>query len=131
MRCPSCNKPMSYRHQAFQCLARLCPSVIEAGYSAFIHIKHNWWFASGYRIPFKQGATWYVVEGGNHTRNPTLTMLLRREPEQYIRPIYWDNTEVFSIPYSALPVNDDFDYEFRVLIAKFDRYFNKLIVLEE
>jgi hypothetical protein len=36
---------------------------------------------------------------------------------------------IWTIDYMALPVNEDFNKEFDILINKFDRYLNKLAVL--
>lgn len=140
------------------CWNMKCPARVEACYYGNVSVKPDWWFAESYTLPFKNGRQWYSAVGPVYTNFYNKKMpngqikYLVKEPITSLQridtfyehnilnwnggnPIWGDKltckqTEVWTVPYMALPVNEDFNREFNVLVNKFDRYLNKLILLK-
>lgn len=134
------------------CRNMSCPARVEAVYYGNVKVRDNWYFAAGYTLPFKFGGSWYCVVGPirlwfsgarlktDFTEQTQLQEIHTFRKQMCIswnngNPIFGDRLQcsqkdVWSIPYMALPVNSDFNREFDVLIGKFDRYLNKLVLLK-
>lgn len=148
MKCTACDSPIRYKggenKKDHGCNSMTCPARVEAVYFGNVSVREGWWFAESYHLPFKCGAQWFAVVGPNSFYIPSNTTTLQKINTLYRygildwnrgNPIYGDRLEcsqeaVWSIPYMALPVNEDFNREFTKLVNKFDRYLNKLILLD-
>jgi hypothetical protein len=116
-----------------------CPARIEAVYYGNVKVRNGWWFSPGYALPFKHNNSWYCVEADdwdmkNGTYLKSITTYKRSSMiiSTAVYGLKNDSKQetVWSIPYFALPVNEDFNREFDVLVSKFDRYLNKLVLLK-
>lgn len=149
MRCPTCNNALEC-HQAawrnprtYMCHNSKCPTKVLPMYYAYVEITNNWWFSSRYAISFihSSGAR-YAIEGpmiefdedGCATGNE-ISVLFKLSTVHTIwngQPFaICDKKQVWYEPYQALPVNWEHNGEFDKLRSKFDRYLDKLIVLED
>jgi hypothetical protein len=158
MRCPTCQAPIIRSEEEniknFRCSNKAdCPTIKEARYSLNVSVKEGWWFAESYHIPFKWNGYWFCAIGPDyHLIDRGIADLDVVGPFtmfQKIKTSYkngitnWNNgdpiygqvlecsqEDAWYTPYMALPVNQDFNREFDILLKKFDRYINKLIVLQ-
>jgi len=151
MRCPCCDWNLEYKggenKEDFGCKNPQCPARTEASYFPHVGVRENWWFATMYHLPFKHGPQWYCLEGpvkawyikdkrslaeqlwpGSTSRYQphAVTILKKIIPTSHKTCV---QEKVWEADYMALPVSQDFNREFDVLINKFDRYLNKLISL--
>lgn len=129
-----------------------CPARVKANYFCNVSVMPNWWFAENYHLPFKYENIWYCIVGPTDEipidpdHKLTIDELTKPEHEprkgttlqkidtfdvwRYIEtpfPCWECNVEcsqrnIWTIPYMALPVNDDFQKEFEALKWKFSRY---------
>lgn len=130
MNCNTCHSPFVARRtdedgeHTYECSRGLfCPERLTAKHRSAIWMRDDWWFASGYSLSFRRNDNWFIAWGKGPHRPDTILLKLTTTPIRYV--------DVFRIPYMALPVNNDFEREFNVLLSKFDRYFEKLFVLED
>ena len=134
MRCPCCNYLFECKEENrenYSCWNSHCSSR-EIRWIPNIQIRNNWWFAKTYTLPVKINSQWWVIEGPTvsfKTALNTVSIVKSQLVPGGLSFNYPIITCVQSIDYMALPVNEnDFLREFNVLISKFDRYLNKLIL---
>lgn len=146
MKCTACFTPIYHgpeentkNHRCWN--HGVCPARVEAVYGCHVSVKPGWWFSEQYHLPFKIGPQWYCVEGYADSSNTYLKKIETHFQHGIIdwnkgNPIWGPRLEskqatVWKVPYMGLPVNDEFNDQFAALLNKFDRYLNKLIVLQE
>jgi len=148
MKCTVCGAPMKYKggenKEDFGCSDRKHCPCSEIGYYPHMGVRENWWFATQYHLPFKFDDKWYAATGPRHetiysngcwinTRGiigyGERTIFQTISPYKYkwltkpgITHMESKQEYLFSIPYIALPVNDDFLGEFNKLKSKFEKY---------
>jgi hypothetical protein len=146
MKCPSCWSPLVYKggenKEDHGCWNMNCPARVEAAYYSNVKVRNGWWFSAGYTLPFKHNNSWYCVVGPCHIKCSTELKQIHTFMQYGClswnrgNPIYGNRLEctqetVWTIPYMALPVCEpDFNRELDMLISKFDRYLNKLVLLK-
>ena len=116
-----------------------CPCWSEIHYHSHLGVRDNWWFCTQYHLPFKYNNQWYCVVGPKysyetksiyHTKwNGAKEFSIFKKlvfPFSKMGPlnvILNKDIDLFSIPYMALPANDDFEREFNILKEKFKKLF--------
>lgn len=138
MKCPTCKSPFEYKggenKKDHGCNNMSCPVRREAYYCGNVSVRPNWWFAESYHIPFKYNNIWFCVirplfiDNNISNSSTCLYKINLFDSPWAARGPKLEN--IWSIPYMALPVNEDFNKEFDKLINRFDRYLNKLLLLK-
>ena len=144
MKCTGCNSPMKYsggeNKNDFSCSApATCPCWNDIGYYPHVSVRENWWFSFSYNLPFKHNDSWYCVQGpiveeysyecnengdlidiGYQQENLTVFSRLEQHNNYGFLSLGYPkdtvSTPILTIPYMALPVNNDFTGEFNKLI---------------
>jgi hypothetical protein len=140
MKCPGCGSPIKYsggeNKNDYSCSTpKTCPCWTDIGYYPHISVRENWWFNFAYNLPFKHKNSWYCVQGpvveeysyecnengdlidvGYQQENLTVFSKLERHYDYFLPDDTIISTQILTIPYMALPVNDDFTGEFNKLI---------------
>lgn len=137
MKCTACWSPIVYmggeNTKDHYCNNMQCPARVETLHYSYVSVEPNWWFAARYSLPFKCQGSWYCTTGPHFNyrtrQDPYRTTTSLHKLEFQTNGLHL-RKEVWKIPYMALPVNEDFNREFAVLHSKFDRYLNKLILLQ-
>jgi hypothetical protein len=102
-----------------------CPCWSEIGYLPHVGVRENWWFATQYHLPFKFNDDWIAASGITYGRTDfhKITSYVYTWITQPNRKnMTSEQKYLFSMPYMALPVNDDFSAEFNKLKSKFEKY---------
>ena len=136
MICPVCGAPLANiggYSKDFGCsnIAH-CSSAKEAYYSPYVSIMPGWHFIERYCLPFRVGEKWYCVVGPEYN-------FITNKKEFGSRTLFQEiilnanNNSAFSfsfasgvsetktiltIPYMALPTNEDFFEQFTILVEK-------------
>lgn len=135
MKCTACNAPMIYKggenKEDFGCKNIYCCARVEADYGSHLTIKENWYFCGGYHLPFKSGNKWFCVIGPKYLcingvfseRTFLQEIIVKNLYSLYYMFNYSANirssqTTLLSIKYMALPANNDFEEQFKILIEK-------------
>jgi hypothetical protein len=98
-------------------------------FSPHVRIRDGWWFAVNYSIPFRINDAWYCVYSSDVLQrryNATILgeFFLTPHTNMFgwnLLPSRWETKQVLSLPFYALPVNQDFEFEFdslRVMCKK-------------
>jgi hypothetical protein len=152
MRCLNCNSELKCTGgdslEDFGCTNYdHCPERLECRYWINVKVRDNYWFSPEYAIPFKINNQWYAATGPFYDRydpDYAITRFQKLSLEQrykynFTRTInlgYGEidygsidesypvsvQQDIYDIPYMALPVNEDFNYQLDVLINKLGRY---------
>lgn len=122
MLCPNCNWELKYKGgenlEDFGCPNMDCPAR-EIGFYLNVKVRDNWWFSPGYSIPFKVNDKWLFTANsvGMNGMETNSYWLDEDHITQYSWGLFanpkWKH--IVSIPYYALPVNQDFQPEFEKL----------------
>lgn len=137
MKCPACQsqfvRTIANDHH---CSNDNCPVYTKLWHKPYVLVKPGWWFAGQYKLVYNRDDAWYNIQGPLSFTGVEgyRSVLYRIDNISYTslsgyRKSYYGNVYMFDIPYMALPVNEDFDREFQVLLSKFDRWFDKLRLL--
>lgn len=131
MNCPVCKsaivKSPGENTKDFHCDNYYCSSRSEAKYFAHLSIRPDWYFVEKYHLPFKSGADWFCVCGPEYSWEK---FSIEFSPKTILQRITIQNPSVFnsfshctqqtllSIPYMALPANQDFNEQFNILVER-------------
>jgi hypothetical protein len=135
MKCTSCLAALDGRGantEDYHCPNSGCLARQEVQYYTHIRARDNWWFAVKYHLPFKLNDQWYCVVGPTQD-NETLFQSIYLSggywttTNRYIPSFTWisQQTELFKVPYMALPVNQDFWGEWQ----KLQNLFKDILIL--
>jgi hypothetical protein len=128
MLCTACGSPLAYKggenREDWGCWNfDGCGSRLERSYYGNVKVRDGWWFSAGYALPFRWNDEWYCAVGPSDDKtvfqklhSPTIAFTILDVP--YYMDDAWQEF-LLSIPYYALPVNDDFNAQFDILKAKF------------
>lgn len=128
MKCPVCRHPIKYKggenKKDFGCSNYYCSSRTDAHYYTYLSINPDWYFAEAYHLPFKSQEKWFALVGPEYDWNWDTSDFKQKTILQEIIPITIGNystssqKNLISIPYMALPTNDDFLDQFQILVEK-------------
>lgn len=127
MKCPVCRASMVYKggenQKDFGCSNRMnCSSRSEAHYYPHLSVRPDWYFCEAYHLPFKSGNEWFCVIGPEYDYNISDGFKARTVLQKIVPSISSYNpcsqTTLLSIPYMALPANDDMLEQFNILIER-------------
>ena len=135
MKCPVCLSSMismgGENKKDYGCsnVAR-CSSFTEANYHPHISLQYQWYFIESYHLAFKSGNKWYCAIGperewdANGFKDRTFLKPLNVSTGLYngfslsLPTTSSSGSSLVSIPYFALPANEDFLEQFGILVEK-------------
>lgn len=112
--CNSILRPFGNKNsEDYGCFNRRCPANIEVNYTSRIIVRDNWWFSPNYHLPFRLNDKWYSALGPHNSQGLKTI---------FHQLAYIGLKDVLVIPYFALPVNEDFNPQFNILVSMFEKY---------
>jgi hypothetical protein len=135
MKCPVCGAPFRYlgglNSKDFGCSnIEHCSSQREASYHPYVSIVPGWHFIERYCLPFRSGEKWYCLVGPEYNFNLNKKEFGAKTLFQEITPLSnsalsftftaqpSEAKTLLTIPYMALPTNEDFFEQFTILVEK-------------
>jgi len=138
MQCTACGSTLCYKggenKEDFGCPNGECPPKKLYYYTGNVKVRHDWYFSPAYHLPVQgTDGQWYAIVGPRLTNGnavllfdaiPTEQSVLQRIGLREVQTIFgpsWQEgyqEDIITCPYMALPVNEDFNREFKVLAQR-------------